>query len=79
MWEQIQKRMAETDKEEGVATQCDVVNDIAPALSDPSIQSAIREAASSAGLHIAPGAPSFGAPVVISVQNGLLVITDAAS
>ena len=50
MWEQIQKRMAEVDKEEGVETHCDVINDIAPALSDPSVQSAIRAAATSAGL-----------------------------
>lgn len=50
MWEQTQKRMAETDKEEGVETHCDVINDIASALSDPSVQSAIRAAASSADL-----------------------------
>jgi len=50
MWEQIQKRITETDKEEGVETRCEVINDIAPALSDPSVQSAIQEAASSAGL-----------------------------
>ena len=50
MWEQIQKRMAAADKEEGVETRCDLINDIAPALSDPSVQSAIRAAASSAGL-----------------------------
>jgi beta-ureidopropionase / N-carbamoyl-L-amino-acid hydrolase len=42
--------MAETDKEEGVETHCDVINDIAPALSDPSVRSAIRAAASSADL-----------------------------
>lgn len=53
MWQQIQKRIGETDKDEGVATQCDVINDTAPAFSDPSIQSAIREAARSAGLATA--------------------------
>lgn len=46
----IQERFAKTATEEGVATQCAVINDIAPALSDPSIQSTIREAAHAAGL-----------------------------
>jgi beta-ureidopropionase / N-carbamoyl-L-amino-acid hydrolase len=46
----IQERFAKTATQEGVATQCAVINEIAPALSDPSIQSAIREAAHAAGL-----------------------------
>ena len=50
MWEQIQQRFAQTDKEEGVETHCAVINDIAPALSDPAVQNTIREAARSAGL-----------------------------
>ena len=53
MWEHIQQRFAQTDKEEGVETRCAVINDIAPALSDPSVQSVIREAARSAGLSTA--------------------------
>jgi N-carbamoyl-L-amino-acid hydrolase len=53
MWERIQQRFAQTDKEEGVETRCAVINDIAPALSDPAVQSVIREAARSAGLSIA--------------------------
>lgn len=53
MWEHIQQRFAQTDKEEGVETRCTVINDIAPALSDPSVQSAIRAAAQSAGLTTA--------------------------
>ena len=44
---------AATDKEEGVETRCAVINDIGPALSDPAIQSVIREAARSAGLSTA--------------------------
>jgi N-carbamoyl-L-amino-acid hydrolase len=53
MWEQIQQKFAQTDKEEGVETRCAVINDIAPALSDPLVQSVIREAARSAGLSTA--------------------------
>jgi N-carbamoyl-L-amino-acid hydrolase len=53
MWGLIQQRFAKTDTEEGVETQCVVINDIAPALSDPSVQSAIREAAHTAGLSTA--------------------------
>jgi N-carbamoyl-L-amino-acid hydrolase len=53
MWENIQQKFAQTDKEEGVETRCAVINDIAPALSDPSVQSVIREAARSAGLSTA--------------------------
>ena len=41
---------AQTDKEEGVETRCAVINDIAPALSNPAVQSVIRAAAQSAGL-----------------------------
>ena len=50
MWEQIQEKFAEADKEEGVETACEVVNEIAAAPSDPAVRSAIREAAQSAGL-----------------------------
>ena len=46
----IQEQFRKTDTAEGVATQCAVINDIAPALSDPSIQTTIREAARAAGL-----------------------------
>jgi N-carbamoyl-L-amino-acid hydrolase len=53
MWEHIQQKFAETDKQEGVETRCAVINDIAPALSDPSVQTVIREAARSAGLSTA--------------------------
>ena len=41
---------AEPGRQEGVETRCAVINDIAPALSDPSVHSIIREAARSAGL-----------------------------
>jgi beta-ureidopropionase / N-carbamoyl-L-amino-acid hydrolase len=53
MWQHIQQRFAQTDKEEGVETRCEVINDIAAAPSDPSVQSVIREAARSAGLSTA--------------------------
>ena len=53
MWRQIQQTFAQVDKEEGVETSCEVINDIAAAPSDPSIQSVIREAAQSAGLSTA--------------------------
>jgi len=50
MWQHIQQRFAQADKEEGVETLCEVINDITAAPSDPSVQSVIREAAQSAGL-----------------------------
>ncbi len=53
MWQHIQQKFAQVDKEEGVETRCEVINDIAAAPSDPSIQSVIREAARSAGLSTA--------------------------
>lgn len=53
MWGVIQQRFGQTDTEEGVTTQCTVINDIAPALADPSIQTVIREAARSAGFSSA--------------------------
>lgn len=53
MWQLIQQKFAQADKEEGVETRCDVINDIEAAPSDPSIQGVIREAARSAGLSTA--------------------------
>lgn len=53
MWQQLQQRFAKTDTEEGVETRCAVIDDIEPALSDPSIQNTIREAAHAAGLSTA--------------------------
>lgn len=53
MWQHIQQKFAQVDKEEAVETRCEVINDIAAAPSDPSIQSVIHEAAQSAGLSTA--------------------------
>jgi N-carbamoyl-L-amino-acid hydrolase len=53
MWEHIQQKFAEADREEGVETSCEVINEIEAAPSDPSVQSVIREAARSAGLSAA--------------------------
>jgi N-carbamoyl-L-amino-acid hydrolase len=50
MWQSIQEKFAEADKEEGVETRCEVVNEIAASPSDPAVQSIIREAAQTAGL-----------------------------
>jgi N-carbamoyl-L-amino-acid hydrolase len=48
MAQQVKQKFAQIDSQEGVATQCTVVNDIAPALSNPLIQSAIHDAARAA-------------------------------
>ena len=53
MWQHIQQKFAQVDKEEGVETSCEVINDIEAAPSAPSMQSVIREAARSAGLSTA--------------------------
>jgi N-carbamoyl-L-amino-acid hydrolase len=50
MRERTQQRFADIDREEGTTTVCTEVNHIEPALSDPGIQAAIRDAARSAGL-----------------------------
>jgi hypothetical protein len=39
IWQHIRQRFAQADKEEGVETLCEVINDIAAAPSDPSVQS----------------------------------------
>ena len=53
IWKRTQQKFAQVDKEEGVETRCEAINDIAAAPSDPSIQRVIREAAQSAGLSTA--------------------------
>jgi N-carbamoyl-L-amino-acid hydrolase len=53
IWKHTQQKFAQADKEEGVETSCDVINEIEAAPSDPSIQNVIREAAQSAGLSTA--------------------------
>jgi N-carbamoyl-L-amino-acid hydrolase len=50
MWERIQEKLKQIDKEENVATACTSLDDIVPARTAPSMQSAIREAAKSLGL-----------------------------
>jgi len=50
VWQRIQERLREIDREEGVSTQCVQLEDVAPARTDPALQAAIREAARSAGL-----------------------------
>ncbi len=49
MWERIQERFKETDKEENVETQCAQLDDVVPARTDPALQTSIREAAKAAG------------------------------
>jgi beta-ureidopropionase / N-carbamoyl-L-amino-acid hydrolase len=50
MWGQIQVKMKRIDEEENVETRCSVLDDIAPARTSPSMQSAIRDAAKLLGL-----------------------------
>jgi N-carbamoyl-L-amino-acid hydrolase len=50
MWERIQERFKQTDKEENVETRCTALDDVDPARSDPATQTAIRDAAKSLGL-----------------------------
>jgi N-carbamoyl-L-amino-acid hydrolase len=50
MWEGIQGKFKQIDKEENVETQCTPLEDVAAANADPGIQNAIREAAKSLGL-----------------------------
>jgi N-carbamoyl-L-amino-acid hydrolase len=50
MWERIQERFKQIDREENVETQCTPLDDVAPARSDSAMQTAIRDAAKSLGL-----------------------------
>jgi beta-ureidopropionase / N-carbamoyl-L-amino-acid hydrolase len=50
MWEGIQGKFKQIDKEENVETRCTPLEDVAAANADPRIQNAIREAAKSLGL-----------------------------
>jgi N-carbamoyl-L-amino-acid hydrolase len=50
MWDQVQEKLKQIDKEENVETRCTEFDDVTPARTDPSIQAAIREAAKSLGL-----------------------------
>jgi N-carbamoyl-L-amino-acid hydrolase len=50
MWEHIQEEFKQIDQEENVATLCKSVDDTEPALTDPALQAATRDAAKSLGL-----------------------------
>jgi beta-ureidopropionase / N-carbamoyl-L-amino-acid hydrolase len=50
MWDQVQQKLKQIDKEENVETRCSELDDIVPARTDPSVQAAVREAAKSLGL-----------------------------
>ncbi len=50
MWERIQERFHRTDEEEGVETRCTLLDDVVPAHADPTMQTAVRDAARSLGL-----------------------------
>jgi beta-ureidopropionase / N-carbamoyl-L-amino-acid hydrolase len=50
MWEHIQMKFREIDKEENVVTRCTSVDDTEPAPTDPALQAVIRDAAKSLGL-----------------------------
>ena len=50
IWEGIQERFKQIDKEESVETQCTLLDEVAPARSDPAMQNAIRDAAKALGL-----------------------------
>jgi len=50
MWEHIQEKFKQTDKEENVQTSCAPLEDVAPAQANPAMQSAIREVARALGL-----------------------------
>jgi len=50
MWERIQEKFSQTDKEENVSTVCTPLDDNHPALTDPGLQAAIHDAAKSLNL-----------------------------
>jgi beta-ureidopropionase / N-carbamoyl-L-amino-acid hydrolase len=50
LWEGIQEKFKQIDKEENVETHCELLEENAPARSNPAVQDAIRDAAKSLGL-----------------------------
>jgi N-carbamoyl-L-amino-acid hydrolase len=50
MWDRVQERFKQIDKEENVETRCTEFDDVVPARTDSRVQAAIRDAAKSAGL-----------------------------
>jgi N-carbamoyl-L-amino-acid hydrolase len=50
MWDQVQQKLKQIDKEENVETRCTEFDDVVSARTDPAMQAAIREAAKSLGL-----------------------------
>jgi N-carbamoyl-L-amino-acid hydrolase len=50
MWDQVQAKLKQIDKEENVETRCTEFDDVVPARTDPFMQAAIRDAAKSLGL-----------------------------
>ncbi len=51
MWEHIRERFHRTDEEEGVETRCTLLDEVVPAHADPTMQTAVRDAARSLGLR----------------------------
>ncbi len=51
IWERILRRFAQIEREENVRIHCDALSSDKPALTDPAIRQAIRQAADSAGLR----------------------------
>ena len=50
MWERIRERFQRTDREEGVATECTLQDEVVPARADVTLQAAVRDAARSLDL-----------------------------
>jgi len=50
MWDQVQQKLKQIDKEENVETRCTEFDDVVSARTAPAMQAAIREAAKSLGL-----------------------------
>jgi beta-ureidopropionase / N-carbamoyl-L-amino-acid hydrolase len=51
MWEHVAERFRQTDKDEGVETHCETTDEVNSARADPDVQTAIRDAAKSAGIE----------------------------
>jgi N-carbamoyl-L-amino-acid hydrolase len=50
MWERMQARFKQLDREESVETNCTTLEQVDPADADPALQAAVRDAAKSLGL-----------------------------
>ena len=81
MWARVQERMKQIDKEENVETVCTPLDDVTPARTDPSLQTAIRDAAKSlqlATMDLPSGAGHDAQQLALIAPIGMIFVPSRA-